>query len=233
MIISSKQWVLCFVLDDETLASQLQLEEIDQQIEELEARKLEVIATLSKLRSDRAKLSQKIKIAQVRSSHQSLEHYDTTNFPWSERVGQVLQEKFNIQEFRENQMAAINAILSKKDLILLMRTGGGKSLCYQLPALIDDGVTLVVSPLISLIEDQLQALRKLGLEAASINASTSKEEKRDISLYLNKGSGRQIKLLYMTPEFLNKSKRFKSALQQCHKDKRLSRIAIGELKVYH
>lgn len=212
------------------MACELQLDELDQQIEDLEARKAEIIATLTKLRSEKANLAQKIKISKVRSSHQPLEHYDNTSFPWSERVEQVLREKFNIEAFRENQRAAINAILSKKDIILLMRTGGGKSLCYQLPALIDNGVTLVVSPLISLIEDQLQALRKLGLEVASINAATSNEEKKDIFLYLNKGSGRQIKLLYMTPEFLNKSKRFKSALQQCHKDNRLQRIAIGEFK---
>lgn len=205
----------------------MQLEELDQQIEELEIEKSEIITKLSRLRTLRTELAQQIKISKARSSHQPLGYFETSTFPWSARVEQLLVDKFKIPSFRENQKAAVNAILSKKDLILLMRTGGGKSLCYQLPALVEDGVTLVVSPLISLIEDQLHALRLLSLEAASIRSTTSNEEKKGIFEYLNKGTGRQIKLLYMTPEFLNKSKRFKSALQQCHKDGRLTRVAIG------
>ena len=83
-----------------------------------------------------------------------------TTFEWSERVNLAKKEVFGLDKFRENQLEVINATLSKHDCLLVMPTGGGKSLTYQLPAVISDGVTLVVSPLLSLMEDQLMGLRK-------------------------------------------------------------------------
>ena len=75
-----------------------------------------------------------------------------TSFEWSERVDLARREVFKLGKFRENQLEVINATLSKHDCLLVMPTGGGKSLTYQLPAVISDGVTLVVSPLLSLMK---------------------------------------------------------------------------------
>lgn len=108
-------------------------------------------------------------------------------------------------------------------------TGGGKSLVYQLPVLIDGNLTLVISPLLSLIEDQLIALRKLNINAASLNSSTTKDTKKRIYEYMGKGIEPTIKLLYVTPEWVAKSKMFMSYLQKCHAAKRLDRVAIGQL----
>lgn len=140
----------------------------------------------------------------------------------------LLEEQFKLTTFRPTQLLAINATLSKKDLLLLMPTGGGKSLCYQLPALVENGMTLVVSPLLSLIEDQQISLSKLGIVGRSINSTTSKEDKKQIYEYMSKGTKPAIKLLYVTPEWLSKSKIFKSYLQKCHGLGNLSRIAIGK-----
>src|SRR5436190_13275907 len=90
---------------------------------------------------------------------------------------EILKNQFGFDSFRMNQQAAIEAVLNRKDCVVLMPTGGGKSLCYQIPALILDGLTLVVSPLIALMKDQVDALRSNGVEAAFLNSSqTSREQ---------------------------------------------------------
>ncbi|VEN62792.1 unnamed protein product [Callosobruchus maculatus] len=109
-----------------------------------------------------------------------------------------------------------------------MPTGGGKSLVYQLPALVNNKMTLVVSPLISLIEDQLMALRKLGIEAATLNGSSSKEEKKKVHDAMGKGTS-NLKLLYVTPEWIAKSKLFMTYLQKCFDKGGLDRIVIDEV----
>ena len=82
-----------------------------------------------------------------------------------------LRQHFGFEEFREGQREVIGSILEGKDAVVVMPTGSGKSLCYQLPAMILDGVTLVVSPLIALMKDQVDALRARGLPATFINSS--------------------------------------------------------------
>src|SRR5499426_4624394 len=84
-----------------------------------------------------------------------------------------LRQHFGFEDFREGQREVIGSILEGKDAVVVMPTGSGKSLCYQLPALILDGVTLVVSPLIALMKDQVDALRARGLPATFINSSLS------------------------------------------------------------
>ena len=109
-----------------------------------------------------------------------------------------------------------------------MPTGGGKSLCYQLPAMISDGFSLVVSPLVSLMEDQLISVKSLGIESCMLNASSSKDEVNRVqSAMIDKQSG--LKLLYVTPEKLAKSKRFMSKLEKSHEMGKLSRIVIDEV----
>ena len=114
-------------------------------------------------------------------------------------INQVLQDKFGYTSFREGQEAIINAILTHQNVLGIMPTGGGKSVCYQLPALLLDGLTLVISPLISLMKDQVDALNDMGIPAAYINSTLSAPE---INQRLKQASKGEIKLLYVAPERL-------------------------------
>ena len=154
--------------------------------------------------------------------------WEQGQFEWSEEVLSVLVSRFKLNALRPLQASAINATLSKKDVILIMPTGGGKSLCYQLPALVTSGVSLIISPLVSLMEDQLMAVKSLGIESALLNASSTREEVNTVhaSMVDKKSS---LKLLYVTPEKLAKSKRFMSKLEKMYEMGRLSRIVIDEI----
>lgn len=112
---------------------------------------------------------------------------------------QVLDTYFGYSSFRPLQEAIISDVLSQKDVFVLMPTGGGKSLCYQVPAMVLDGVTIVVSPLISLMKDQVDALRENGISAAFLNSSLTSSEQQTIMSNVKKG---EIKLLYIAPERL-------------------------------
>ena len=90
----------------------------------------------------------------------------------------ALRQYFGFSEFRAGQQTLIDAVLSGRDALGIMPTGGGKSLCYELPALLLPGITLVVSPLISLMKDQVMALRNAGIPAGCINSSMSLDELR-------------------------------------------------------
>ena len=120
-----------------------------------------------------------------------------------------LQKHFGFDDFREGQREVIGSILEGKDAVVVMPTGSGKSLCYQLPAMILDGVTLVVSPLIALMKDQVDALRARGLPATFINSSISETEQRARIDALRR---REHKLVYIAPERF-RSSRFNAALQ--------------------
>ena len=112
---------------------------------------------------------------------------------------QTLQDVFGYERFRGDQAAIIEAVLAGRDALVLMPTGGGKSLCYQLPALIREGAALVVSPLIALMQDQVRALEELGIQAAFLNSSLSVQEQADVIRRLEAGD---IQLLYVAPERL-------------------------------
>ena len=135
---------------------------------------------------------------------------------------------FHLEKFRSLQMETINVTLSKQDCIVIMPTGGGKSLCFQLPACVETGITLVVSPLISLIEDQIWALRNLNINAVTLNASTSKEEMNEIQKeMLNKNT--KLKIIYVTPEKLAKSKKFMNKLEKMYELDLFKRLCIDEI----
>lgn len=116
-----------------------------------------------------------------------------------ERKNEILETYFGYTSFRNGQEELIDAQLSGQDALGIMPTGGGKSLCYQIPALMMDGITLVVSPLISLMKDQVMALKSSGIAAAYINSSLSPKQIR--LAYYNMGLGKY-KIIYIAPERL-------------------------------
>jgi ATP-dependent DNA helicase RecQ len=112
---------------------------------------------------------------------------------------QVLQETFGYQHFRPGQQSIIQASLNGRDCLVVMPTGGGKSLCYQIPALVREGLTLVVSPLISLMKDQVDQLLANGVSAACLNSTQTREEQQDVMAGCRTG---KVRLLYIAPERL-------------------------------
>jgi ATP-dependent DNA helicase RecQ len=132
----------------------------------------------------------------------------------------LLQQQFKLVSFRPGQEAVISALLLGHSALAVFPTGGGKSLCYQLPALMLDGLTLVVSPLIALMKDQVDALQKLGINAARLDSSLGKEETQVIYKALQDGS---LKLLYVSPERL-KNEHFVQRLSHLN----ISLLAIDE-----
>jgi ATP-dependent DNA helicase RecQ len=111
----------------------------------------------------------------------------------------ILRNTFGYQHFRGDQENIINHILADGDALVLMPTGGGKSLCYQIPAMIRSGVAIVISPLISLMQDQVSALQQFGIHAAFLNSSLTLEQARFVSRQLRLG---ELDLLYIAPERL-------------------------------
>jgi ATP-dependent DNA helicase RecQ len=124
------------------------------------------------------------------------------------RVEQVLRERFGHDSLRPEQARAIRALLAGQDVLLILPTGGGKSLCYQLPALLLDQPTLVVSPLIALMEDQVAGLRARGIPASFVNSSLSAAEREQ---RLKAFAAGDLRLLYATPERF-RSPAFRAAL---------------------
>ncbi|XP_077357391.1 ATP-dependent DNA helicase Q1 isoform X2 [Festucalex cinctus] len=161
-------------------------------------------------------------------STEEMQHYDGTDFAWSKDVTQHLKDSFHLSEFRPLQLRAINLTLSGKDLFLVMPTGRGKSLCYQLPAISSDGFTLVVTPLISLMEDQIMYLKSINVAAEMLNASSSKEHSKSVLAGMICKTT-PFKLLYVTPEKIAKSKMFMSRLEKANNANLLSRIAVDEV----
>ncbi|XP_053684991.1 ATP-dependent DNA helicase Q1-like [Sabethes cyaneus] len=206
--------------DTRIVAVERELEEIDLKISQLRARRKQL-----------EQLQERLHIHKVQENSNLLveKKWDAENFHWSDRVRTVLKDVFHMEKFRAQQLAAINAVLSQNDVILLAPTGGGKSLCYQLPALVAEGITIVVSPLISLMEDQAWALKKIGVKAEYICATSDKELVNSVHKMLREGNDSAIRLLYITPERIAKSNRFMLALQKCYNIKKLALIAIDEV----
>ncbi|HEX6997954.1 MAG TPA: DNA helicase RecQ [Gammaproteobacteria bacterium] len=119
--------------------------------------------------------------------------------PPAERARRLLREVFGYSDFRGSQEAIVAAAMAGRDVLVLMPTGGGKSLCYQIPALARDGTGLVISPLIALMENQVSALRDAGVNAAFLNSTLSREERRRVIGELEAGA---LDLLYVAPERL-------------------------------
>lgn len=158
---------------------------------------------------------------------------DLMKYPWSSDVRRALKDRFRMSGFRHNQLEAINATLAGKDAFVLMPTGGGKSLCYQLPAVINSGktrgVTVVISPLLSLMQDQVEHLKALNIRALPFNSDmTAAARNHALEQFDQDFPENFVQLLYVTPEMLGKSKVFLNGLAKLHRKKKFSRIVIDE-----
>ena len=111
----------------------------------------------------------------------------------------VLKNVFGYSSFRRGQEDIINRITSGQDVLAVMPTGAGKSLCYQIPAILSEGTAIIISPLISLMKDQVDSLVQNGVRAASINSSMNWDEVSDIFRQVRRG---ELSMLYIAPERL-------------------------------
>ncbi|VEU23544.1 DEKNAAC104573 [Brettanomyces naardenensis] len=149
--------------------------------------------------------------------------------PWTTEVNSILRNTFHLQSFRPNQREAIDATLSGHDAFVLMPTGGGKSLCYQLPALVKSGrtkgTTIVISPLISLMQDQVQHLLEKHIKAAMLNSrTTAQARKQTYSLFANGF----LDLVYFSPEMISASGQCKRVIAKLYRDGLLARVVVDE-----
>ena len=123
-----------------------------------------------------------------------------------DKASEILRTVFGYERFRGSQQAIIEAVLAGQDALVLMHTGGGKSLCYQIPAIVKNGVGIVVSPLIALMQDQVSALLQSGVKAAYLNSSQTLEENQQVERSLLQN---ELDLLYIAPERLNSERTLK------------------------
>ncbi len=140
------------------------------------------------------------------------------------KAQQLLHDIFGYQTFRGEQQAIVQHVSAGGDALVLMPTGGGKSLCYQLPALMREGVGIVVSPLIALMQDQVDALKQLGVRAAFLNSSQAPDDAREVMTQLMRG---HLKVLYVAPERLLLSG-FLELLDQIQEGGGIALFAIDE-----
>uniref|UniRef100_A0A8C7GD41 ATP-dependent DNA helicase n=1 Tax=Oncorhynchus kisutch TaxID=8019 RepID=A0A8C7GD41_ONCKI len=222
---------------------QTELDSVEAELEVVELQIAELLEKQASLTSRRKRLLRKLEeacdSAQPSGScsgsgsgpamtKQELLRYENDDFSWSTELQQNLKDAFQLSKFRSLQLKAINLSMSGKDLFLVMPTGRGKSLCYQLPAVCSEGFTLVVTPLVSLMEDQLMYLKSIDVEAVSLNASSSKEHAKMVLAGMTDTKS-LFKLLYVTPEKIAKSKLLMSRLEKAYNAGRLSRIAVDEV----
>nr|XP_061809492.1 ATP-dependent DNA helicase Q1-like [Nerophis lumbriciformis] len=207
---------------------ELQIAELVEKKTELTSRKNSLLCILEEACDAASGSSSQSSRTASEMSKEELQHYDGLDFSWSKNVAHHLNESFHLSKFRPLQMRAINLTLSGKDVFLVMPTGGGKSLCYQLPAVCSNGFTLVVTPLISLMEDQIMYLKSINVAAEMLNASSTKDHSKTVLAgMIDKNA--PFKLLYVTPEKIAKSKMFMSRLEKANNANLLSRIAVDEV----
>lgn len=201
------------------------------------------MARQSKLMEQRERLRRTIQ-ADQRAPRADWRH---GSFAWDAKVSQLLHDVFRLEGgFRPLQREVINATMQGRDVLCLLPSGSGKSVCYQLPALAQDGLTLVISPLLSLIHDQVLALKALGIPAAGWTSMTGKEEAAALLAALDPKAWQQrqqttsggksasapsappLRLLYVTPEKVVASKRLMAKLEKLAAGGLLCRIAVDE-----
>lgn len=209
------------------------IKEIEAELKDIDNELQKVDVELAQLKRRQRGLQEKKTVLKdtinkMKSEALAVVDWSQNKYEWSDEVQRTLKDVFKINSFRQNQLIAINSTLSGQHAIVVMPTGAGKSLCYQLPALVKPGLTIVVSPLISLMEDQVRSLSNKNIPAKLITSKIAKEVNKEV-LDILKNKNSPVKLLYVTPERFAKSKRFMSNLEKCYTDGRLQRIAIDEV----
>jgi ATP-dependent DNA helicase Q1 len=220
---------------------QQQHQQHQQQLEDINQEILSIDSSIAILRQDREALVQRrnklldtlAKNAIRNNVHeQDSINYEKQDFTWSQELTTKAQQYFGISSFRTLQLPILNAAMDqKRDLFIVLPTGGGKSLCYQLPALLEDGFTLVISPLVSLIKDQVYHLQEANIPAAYLTGSSTKEQVNQIQSDMLPQKDKKttaFKLLYVTPEKVAKSKRFMARLNKAYDAGMLTRIVVDE-----
>ncbi|CAO3566767.1 unnamed protein product [Mortierella alpina] len=247
------------VQQDGDMAVQQEIESIDHELLLIEDQIIQLECRRAELEEHRAALSASISSSNSTATAANTGHslattkdYAREDFDWSQELKALAEKHWGIKCWRDKQLHAMNASLDKRDAFVLMPTGGGKLLCYQLPALISPGITLVVSPLLSLIRDQAFHLEEAGIGVGMLTSYTTKEDtKRIMDAMLGPvqpkaGSSKRkaktamddsgsdsagdlaLKLVYVTPEKISKSKRFMNHLEKVYAAGRLSRIVVDE-----
>ncbi|CAN2391449.1 Belongs to the helicase family. RecQ subfamily, partial [Pristimantis euphronides] len=201
-----------------------ELQAVEVQIQELLERQQELQQRKSALRKEVQRLFE----GAGANEEAVTEKWNRQDFPWAQTLKAELHNSFRLDAFRALQLETINVTMAGKDVFLVMPTGGGKSLCYQLPAVCSAGFTLVICPLVSLMEDQLMVLERLGVSSTALNASSSKDHVKWVHGEMIDRSS-WLKLIYVTPEKIAKSKLFMSRLEKAYQAGRLARIAIDEV----
>ncbi len=137
----------------------------------------------------------------------------------------ILKQVYGYSSFRGKQQQVVEHVVSGGDAVVLFPTGAGKSLCFQIPALCRDGVGIVVSPLIALMRDQVEAMKQLGIRAAALNSSLSREEFVEVRRALSAG---QLDLLYVTPERI-----LTDGFRELIANEKIALFAIDEAHCFH
>lgn len=170
-----------------------------------------------------------ISLADIHTDQKYKTTKNNNSDPWSSEVYQKLHDVFKLPGFRPNQEEAINATLSGKDVFVLMPTGGGKSLCYQLPAIVNSGsthgTTVVISPLISLMQDQIEHLLSKNIKASMFSSKGTADERRQtFNLFIHG----LLDIIYISPEMITASQQCKRAIQKLYENKKLARVVVDE-----
>lgn len=206
-------------------AAHARLAAIDAEVEQIVHQVQELTRIKRELLDERRTILAEQRAAQRDAVEHTTDY--TATFPWSTELLRRARTVFDIEAFRAGQECVCNAAMDGRDVVVVMPTGAGKSLCYQLPALLSDAVTLVISPLIALMHDQVVNLRARGVPCALLSSTTTKEEASAV-LRAVRDDVEAPKLLYVTPERVAKSKTLLAALQHAYEQGRLSRLVVDE-----
>lgn len=157
-----------------------------------------------------------------------MKEWNRKDFKWSNEIEGFNSELFGHTDFRENQRSIINCALAGHDVFVCMPTGGGKSLCFQIPGIYLKGLSVVIMPIISLIYDQVVFLKRLGLPAEMITGSTTPKQQREIYQDCLNNPDYGVKLLYICPERIAQSANFYNFLDRLYAQQNLARFVIDE-----
>jgi len=157
--------------------------------------------------------------------------YEENSFEWDTQAMELLREKFKLQKFRENQRPIINATMSGKDVLGLIPTGGGKSLTFQISALLGSGVSIVIMPLKALIRENVQFCEENGISCCELTSNrtfTVRYSEEDCYDEMLAGA---FKMVFTTPEKVIKNNEFKWVLQKMYKKGLIDRFVVDEIHV--